>query len=78
MTVDNKNLYIFIIDRLSKRPSRLSTLKSKPNIVIKEEEPIVDNNDIDLEDPPESFQVGDIVWLRVPGNPWWPALIYGR
>ncbi len=32
---------------------------------------------IDQEDPPEAFQLGDIFWVRVPGNPWWPALIYG-
>ena len=35
-------------------------------------------NDINEENPPESFQLGDIVWAHVPGNPWWPALIYGK
>ena len=43
-----------------------------------EDEITINENYIDQEDPPESFQLGDIVWLRVPGNPWWPALIHGR
>lgn len=29
------------------------------------------------EDPEDVFQKGDIFWVRVSGNPWWPALIYG-
>ena len=69
----------FIIDRSSKRPSRLSALKSKSSIEKEEDESIVNDNEIDdHEDPSESFQLGDIVWVRVRGNPWWPTLIYGR
>ncbi|CAF5162497.1 unnamed protein product, partial [Rotaria magnacalcarata] len=33
--------------------------------------------EIDEEDPPELFQLGDILWVRITGSPWWPALIYG-
>ena len=47
----------------------------------KEVEQIVNDDhddNIEQEDPPELFQLGDILWVRVSGNPWWPALIYGK
>ncbi len=44
----------------------------------KEVEPIINDKEIDEEeDPADPFQIGDIFWVRVIGNPWWPALIYG-
>ena len=72
------------VDRRSKRSSRLSALKSKSIVENKkEEEPVPAlqeeaEKEIEIEDPPEIYQPGDIIWLRVGGNPWWPALIYGR
>ena len=69
-----------LVDRSSKRPSRLSTLKPKPSVEVKVEVPvdIPDDDADDVEDPPELYQKGDLIWLRVAGNPWWPALVYGR
>ena len=71
------------VDRRSKRSSRLSALKSKSIVENKkEEEPVPAlqeeaEKEIEIEDPPEIYQQGDIIWLRVVGSPWWPALIYG-
>jgi hypothetical protein len=60
------------------RSCRLSIIKPKPSIEKKEEQPISNDNYIEEEDPPELVQLGDICWVRVTGNPWWPALIYGK
>ncbi len=70
-------LLLFIIERRSKRSCRLSIIKPQPSIEKKEVEPIVDENEIEEDDPIDTFQIGDIFWVRVTGNPWWPALIYG-
>ena len=70
-----------LADRSSKRPSRSSTLKPKPSVEVKVEVPVDipdEDEDDDTEDPPELYQKGDLIWLHVAGNPWWPALIYGR
>ncbi|CAF4714174.1 unnamed protein product, partial [Rotaria magnacalcarata] len=68
----------FLIDRRSKRASRSSILKPQPRIEQpKEIESLVEHIEIDEEDPPELFQLGDILWVRITGSPWWPALIYG-
>lgn len=29
------------------------------------------------EDPEDIYHKGDVFWVRVIGNPWWPALVYG-
>ncbi|CAF0871664.1 unnamed protein product [Adineta ricciae] len=66
--------------RRSIRSCRLSTVKSKPPVEKPVEEPIADDNEFEEEeeeDPSDLFQVGDILWARVVGNPWWPALVYG-
>ena len=71
-------MLFFIIDRRSKRSCCLSVVKSTPDIEVKEDkQPIVDDNEFNTEDPPELYQLGDILWVHVSGNPWWPALIYG-
>ncbi|CAF4179623.1 unnamed protein product, partial [Rotaria sordida] len=77
--VDNLTVDEQISTRRSKRSCRLSIVKTQPSIESKENESLLvnDNDDIDEEDPPELFQLGDIFWVRVAGNPWWPALIYG-
>ncbi|CAF0776675.1 unnamed protein product [Didymodactylos carnosus] len=28
-------------------------------------------------DPPDPFEIGEIVWTKLHGYPWWPALIFG-
>ena len=62
-------------------------MKPQPIIENKEREDIIPDENTDIphvdeeeegEDPPELYQRGDIIWNRVPGNPWWPALVYGR
>ncbi len=77
-------MLLFIIERRSKRSCRLSivkpepsTVKLEPSIIKQEIEPITDENTIEEEDPVDLYQLGDIFWVRVTGNPWWPALIYG-
>ncbi|CAF4369450.1 unnamed protein product, partial [Rotaria sp. Silwood2] len=75
--VDSLNDEERISNRRSKRSCRLSIVQSQPSVEPKENESLlVNENDIDEEDPPELFQVGDIFWVHVSGNPWWPALIY--
>ncbi|CAF1107258.1 unnamed protein product [Adineta steineri] len=64
-------------NRRSVRSCRLSIVKPKPSIEKKIEEPIPIEDEIEQEDPPDIYQIGDIFWVRVAGNPWWPALIYG-
>ncbi|CAF1472394.1 unnamed protein product [Rotaria sp. Silwood1] len=76
--VDNINIDEQISNRRSKRSCRLSIVKSEPlNIEQKENKLIINEIEIDEEDPPDLFQLGDIFWVHVSGNPWWPALIYG-
>jgi hypothetical protein len=75
-----QNMCLIVIDRPLRRTSRLSVLKPKSIIDNKiEDVPIVAEtfDEVDIEDPPEIYQLGDILWHRVPGNPWWPALIHG-
>ena len=78
-----------LIERRSKRSCRLPIVKSEPIIVEVEAEVIVNENEIKEEeeeeeeeekeeDPADIFQLGDLFWVRVPGNPWWPAMIYGK
>ncbi|CAF3644340.1 unnamed protein product [Rotaria sp. Silwood1] len=77
--VDNINIDEQISNRRSKRSCRLSIVKSEPlNIEQKENKLIINEIEIDEEDPPDLFQLGDIFWVHVSGNPWWPALIYGK
>jgi hypothetical protein len=38
----------------------------------------VEEEEEEEEDPLDNCQLGDIFWVRVAGNPWWPALIYGK
>ena len=72
-------LYSSILARRSIRSCRLSIVKPKPSVEKPVEQPIPDENEVEEEeDPSDVFQVGDIVWARVVGNPWWPALIYGK
>jgi hypothetical protein len=66
-----------ILARRSIRSCRLSIVKPKPSIEKEVEEPVAEEDEIEEEDPPDPFQVGDVFWVRVPGNPYWPALIYG-
>ncbi|CAF1675674.1 unnamed protein product [Rotaria magnacalcarata] len=78
MMVDCVNTDEPISNRRSKRASRSSILKPQPRIEQpKEIESLVEDIEIDEEDPPELFQLGDILWVRITGSPWWPALIYG-
>jgi len=65
-------------ERPLRRTSRLSVLKPHP-IVENEKVPVEEEEEEEnqVEDPPELYRSGDIVWHRVAGNPWWPALIYG-
>lgn len=66
-------------ERPLRRTSRLSVLKPHPiveNEKVQVEEEEEEENQV--EDPPELYRSGDIVWHRVAGNPWWPALIYGK
>ncbi|UJR14905.1 hypothetical protein I4U23_001889 [Adineta vaga] len=72
LTIDEQST-----NRRSIRSCRLSIVKSKPTLEKKVEESIPDENVIEEEDPPDTLQIGDIFWVRVVGNPWWPALIYG-
>ena len=75
-------LYLSILARRSIRSCRLSTVKPKPVVEKPVEEPISHDNEFEEEeeeeDPSDVFQVGDILWARVVGNPWWPALVYGK
>jgi hypothetical protein len=60
-------------------------LKSKTIVEIenkKDEERVAtpqqeEEEEVEAEDPPEIYQPGDIIWLRIGAIPWWPALIYG-
>jgi hypothetical protein len=60
-------------------------LKSQSSIEKKDVEPIANDNieikeevEEEEEDPLDNCQLGDMFWVRVVGNPWWPALIYGN
>ncbi|CAF4175532.1 unnamed protein product [Rotaria socialis] len=78
MMVDCVNTDEPISNRRSKRASRSSILKPQPSIEQpKEIESLVEDIEVDEEDPPELFQLGDILWVHITGSPWWPALIYG-
>ena len=71
-----------LIERRTQRSCRLSNIKSQPSVPIKEVEPVENNHEEqeeeEKEDPADPFQIGDILWVRVSGNPWWPALLYGK
>jgi len=68
-------------ERRSTRACRLSNLKTQPSVPIEEksqpnEEPVEIEEEI--EDPDDPYKIGDIFWVRIGNNPWWPALLYGR
>lgn len=74
------------VERPLRRTSRLSVLKPQPIVENHEREREQENDFVELkneekedeiEDPPELYLPGDILWHRVPGTPWWPALVYG-
>ena len=71
------------VERPLRRTSRLSVLKPQPIVENHERQEIDfveatnEEKEDEEEDPPELYLPGDLVWHRVPGNPWWPALVYG-
>lgn len=70
-------------ERPLRRTSRLSVLKAQPiveneKVHVEEEKKYEDEEENQIEDPQELYRPGDIVWHRVAGNPWWPALVYGK